>query len=103
MILLSMLLLLAQDPQLAPPFGRPDAPPVGDEVKPTPAPDTSRLPRADFSGALGRVSERLAIEGQGALPDRALVELVCPGNSVRSLRTEDRFDLPIASGPRQPI
>jgi len=42
------------------------------------------------------VSGRLMIEGEGRLPDKALVEIVCPGNSARSLHTDDRFDLPIA-------
>lgn len=86
-----LLLLLAQNPP-APPAPPPPVP----ETKPTPPPEGSRVPRRSLDGGVAVVSGRIMIEGQGRLPDKALVEVVCPGNSVRSLLTDDRFDLPVS-------
>jgi tetratricopeptide (TPR) repeat protein len=73
------------------------APPLASEANlPTPNPDTSRLPPRQHGGALGSASGRIQIEGEGRLPDKALVELDCAGNSSRSQLTLDRFDLAIA-------
>jgi tetratricopeptide (TPR) repeat protein len=91
-MILPLLVALMQEAQ--PPVQQP--PPASEQNKPTPNPDTSRLPPVQRGGAIGLATGRIMIEGEGRLPDKALVEVVCPGQSVRTQLTDDRFDIPVA-------
>ena len=96
LIMLAAALVLVQDvtPPAQPASASPEpvAPPTLQN------PDTSKLPRRR-DAALGFVSGRVAIAGEGRLPDEALVQVSCPGGASRSVRTLDRFDVPIMPDP----